>query len=245
MDSAQLYNAIISVATPDVYGQIQPVVMARAFNTEQLTYYNSLIGNMKEYQPGRPIPAIHLEATRRIDLALSPFQVNDTFPVTNGYGDLNKNGDFIYGPLAGGTIAWKDCDGGGFDGASRYPVKWASNSEWNHLSVSSIDFPTYEYPIARFNKQNKADDRPYAFQVMPSDISHLQAIYLRPPKEVVFGGSVSNGRFIPDASAPGNVNPEWNPLDINYIIGRTLLYLGVKLDDEAIKAYGMAKEGGL
>jgi hypothetical protein len=156
---------------------------------------------------------------------------------------MNQYGDFMYGPLAGGTSALTgNCeDPSDLDQLARIPLAWVTNSEWNNMSVSKIDFPTLEWPIGRYARRNGSDANKYGFQVMPTQIDYIEMQYFRKPKDIVFGGSFGNSGFVPDANAPGNVDPEWNDLDMNDLIGRLLIALGMPLDDNAIKEYGIAK----
>lgn len=244
MNTAKLWDTITGIAKGDVYGEFKPDIVATLWNeVVQPTYFNFLIGNIPNYQPGRPIPPVHLEATQRIDLGLSPFLKTQVFTVSSGFGNMNQHGDFMYGPMAGGTSAISgNCENpSDLDARARVPMAWVSNSAWNDLSVSKIDFPTLEYPIGRYARKNGGDNNPYGFQVMPTTISHVEMQYFRKPKDIVFGGSFGSSGFIPDPNAANNVDPEWNDLDMNALIGRLLIALGVPLDDNALKEYGKAK----
>jgi len=243
MNSAKLYSTVIGIVKGDIYGELKPEIVAQQFNTIQLAYFNHLIGSIKGYQPGRPIPPVHLESSQRVDLGLSPFLRTGTFPVAGGFGNLNQFGDFMYGPIAGGTSAISgNCeDPSELDARARTPMAWVTNSEWNDFTRSLIDYPDLENPIGRYARKNGADTNHYGFQVMPTQISYVEMQYFRRPKDIVFGGTFGSAGFVPDATAANNVDPEWNDLDMNDLIGRLLIALGMPLDDNAVKEYGNAK----
>jgi hypothetical protein len=95
-----------------------------------------------------------------------------------------------------------------------------------------------DYPIGRLNKRKRGDPA-YSFQVMPSSLTTIECQYIRKPARIVIGGTYGSGGFIPDPNAVGNVNPEWNDLDMKYLIGKTVIALGLPLDDQAVQQYGL------
>lgn len=226
MNTQQLLKYTTTIIKKEVYGQIRISDLESCFNVNQDRYFDSL----------KPILEKDLETQSR----LSPFAKVLTLPITNGFGNININGDFYYGPVAGGVSAWTECNG---EKGRAYPVDWLNDSEWNDATVSLIQPPTHEFPIARFGAPYGKDSFGW-IEVMPRSINYVQFKYFRRPKDIVIGGTYNGAVFVPDPNASNNVDPEWNDTDVYRLIGMTILDLGMPLDDDAVKQAGALKAGG-
>jgi hypothetical protein len=76
MNTAEFFKVVTSVVKKEVYGAVKVPVVESIFNDiAQISYMEYLIGCIKDYQPGRPIPPVHIEATQRINVALAPLRI--------------------------------------------------------------------------------------------------------------------------------------------------------------------------
>lgn len=228
MTTKEIYDYICAIIKKEVYGAVKVPMVEVIFNAAQVTYFNELVQVM--------------ETTLKLQHSLSPFTKTMTLQVeSGGFCNINKDNDFHYGPVASGVSAWQVC--GDKPGRS-YPVDWLTDSEWNDATISEIQPPTLQYPVARFGGPSGQSSRGW-IEVMPKDLSYVSFKYLTKPRNIVFGGTYTpQGGFLPDSNAPGNVNPEWNDLDMFYLIGQTILDLGMPLDDDAVKQAGAMKARG-
>ncbi len=241
MTSEEFIRTVCAIADKSTYGLVKKGDVEHFYQIAQMALVEFLIGSYSGYAPGRPIPPVHAEATHRVDLALAPFRQTAVFTVVNGRGDMNQHGDFLYGPFAeGASAASGHCGDSEFDKLARVPLAWAMDSEWNDLTVSEIDMPTLSKPLARMAHLRGGPK--WGFQVMPSQVGAIEATYLRKPSRMVIGGTYQSGLFIPDSSAPGNIDPEWSDVEIRHIMGRVVILMGMNLDDSALKEYGIMEK---
>lgn len=239
MTTTELYNYIIAVVKKEVYGAIKVQMVQDLFNANQSSFFEDQIGRIKQYQAGRPIPPVHLEATQRIQFSLSPFTRTATLEVQKGgFCNIDVYEDFYYGPVANGVSAYQQC---GDTPGVKYAVDWLSDSEWNDATSSLIQPPTLRFPIARYGAPFTQQSSKGWIEVMPKELSHVEFKYFRKPKDIVIGGTYGMSGFIPDSTVSGNVDPEWFDIDMKYLIGKTVYGLGMPLDDEAVKQFGITQ----
>lgn len=244
MTSTELYQEITRIAKKEVYGPIKVADFIGMFNVEQSAYMEDLVGRIRDYQPGRPIPPVHVEATKRIEASLSPFAKTVTVNLSGGYGLHDPDADFIHGPLSVGATGWSgDCSTPQSAVDGRIEVDWVGNSEWNDRTRSGIDNPTNEWPMGRFGAPTGENPKGW-IQVAPKTVSAVEFKYIMKPPPIFLDGTYDPalGGFVPNPGSTLNADPLWYDIDMKYLIGKTLLALGVHLDDQQLMQYGVMKE---
>lgn len=205
----------------------------------QMEYYAMLLGNYKQYQPGRPVAPVVYGMTQRTLDDMNPFKEKVSFqntpynPTSNPYGVsdgilvLPDNYEYLESIQ---SLAYKN-------GISRErPVKIVDGEEWA-WRVDSVMLPPTQYdPIAMMdgaggtvNGFDIGDKRRVRFA--PKSISGTLYYFRLPNKP--FYAYIVVGRtetFNPNTS----VDLEWNTVSTMNIIVRALQLAGVRTEDNLV-----------
>lgn len=122
----------------------------------------------------------------------------------------------------------------------RIPLQMLSIGEFISADLAVIDKPSMTRPVGHLTGNG-------IISVLPRDISHVMGVFWRRPKRIVIGRnpSTSPPAELPMEGGPGQVNPEWDDLNMGIIIGHALELAGVKLQSDRLVSIGrsMAKGG--
>jgi hypothetical protein len=179
-----------------------------ALHRAQIELFYFYYGNPAGYQPGRPVARTGYQQTQAVASALQPFLKSyDYFGLTNGIADAPADMAF---PTALRTTLGKEIRAVDDD-------KVAS-----HLN-SRITPPTDEYPVAEITGSG--------WQLYPA-LSGFRLKYLAYPVRPRYATKVVNGELVFDAAA--SVDIQWNPVQYNELLSRTMAILGLHVKDGVV-----------
>jgi len=166
--------------------------------------------------------------------ALDPFvQIAQFTPATTPLGvvTLPTTGPYTYGTLlSADAISYDNTFGVQF-----YPVDIVNNDEFALRMRNQLDPVTYQRPIAKTMGNG-------VIQLYPQQPNTISVTYLSIPVAPVYSYS-QNGRVI-TYNAAGSTQLQWNDSFTSALIGRTLYYLGVNIEDQLLITLFGAKEQG-
>lgn len=217
MTIQEIHNFILLLLNKHSAGYVTPEEIDDALDRAQMWYFNKLVGNIEEYQPGRPIPRVAYGMTSTIHDHLAPFKENST-TASNSSGVLSLPSDYMH------LIAIRK-------NSASVPV--ISEDELGIRLESYIFAPTSAEPVALINGKG-------TIKFYPEEThSTLSTDYLSRPTKPVFGYTQS-GRTITYNSGT-STQMEWNEPALNAIIMRAVQYLGVNLEDQLAISYSEGK----
>ena len=190
-------------------GSVSPDEFTLLFNSEQLNYYNSLIGLAEQNQYGRPVPRIGADLGDAVMRSLAPFTTYET-----GY--TIPNGKMI--------TAAKVLSMNRADGLEIRPVTHGALPQ----AVNSALLPINQNP------RYLHTDRGY--QLFPTQTTIVNMTWVRQPVAVKWNYTIRDSREVYNPT--GSVDPEWFDADINKIIGRMLKKAGIPLKDGELMQMG-------
>lgn len=188
-------------------------------NTQaQYDHLQWLIGDIKKYLPGRPIPPVAWGQTAKIRQSLTPFIQPPT--------TLNIDGITGLTPYPPDYEMWDTM----YWGIYKQRVKFIQQGRLDSHLNSAIS------PVSR----NPVFLSIYTgFQLYPTSIGTTQLSYIRSPRAIIWGytNDIYNRPIYNPATSS---DPEWEREDCMEIIARALRMVGVNLQSAAVSQY--AKE---
>jgi hypothetical protein len=142
----------------------------------QLEIVNDLVGNIEEYQPGKPLPRKSFEITSTMSDDLANLIAASDFPMTNGVAPKPSNYMYLIPPMEASdsepaSLSWT-------------PVIFTTHGEKSMRLNSQINYPESDNPIGvNYNTY---------FQVYPDDMSRGRITYIRKPLDPVWGYTTVN-----------------------------------------------------
>jgi hypothetical protein len=219
MTIAEIYKFIEYVASKNQKGRITPEQFNEVINRAQMSLFMERIGNPQEYQPGRPVPRIAYALTQRIRNDLAPF-LSDPTPITiPSTGKLTLPEDCKY------VVALRT--------AAEKTIVDVDHDKLGYRLESEIVPPTTTAPIAVHYKGY--------IQLYPKDIANAILEYLRYPVKAIYAFTIESGRPVYDAD--NSVQLEWDEININEIISRSLIYIGINLQDGQLAQFAAQMKG--
>ena len=217
--SNSVYEDVQFLCNKYNHGYVTPDEFMNTFNTAQRIYMNRLLGQMQEYQPGRPVARTGGHMTQVIEEKLAPFTKRVVLKSSNDLANVKVQFDDFLKLLSLNTE----------DGKRVRRVK----HEQIHSAInSSIDPPSatnpyyYEY------------DGGFRMITGSDDLDRMVMTYIGKPTDIVWTFIITNdtdlnpgGEVIYDAGNPNNVDPEWRDQEINEIIFIQLGLIGINLKD--------------
>ena len=183
------------------------------------------------------------EADIRSINKLSVFLTRNVIQMTAGIGEYNPGGnatgDFCEGPLCW-TSGYVNPDCGETNSAdpSRIPVVVLQTVEFNDRTNDITDAPSMDYPIASLMDDTRIEVRPRAIQ-------YLQIEYLRFPAAVKVGlDPAFTNEEVPMEGGTGQIDFEWNRVDVDNIIYLALKMAGISLQGDRLVQAAAVLEGG-
>lgn len=175
---------------------------------------------------------------------LSAFLKRASVPLTSGIGDYNPGGNED-GDLAAGPLCWysgyanPDCGETNSSDPSLIPVTVLPRNEFNDRTRDVTDAPSMDYPVALL-----LDD--VQIQVRPTAIRYLQIEYIRFPRDIKVGLDPQYpSQEVPMEGGTGQIDFEWNKIDVDNIIYLALKMAGISLQgDRLVQAAGVLQQGG-
>ena len=202
-----------------------------------IEYFNKKFGLPEEYRPGHPFPSQAWETTQNMTDSLRKFKVKlgyDNTPLvisSNGKADIPANYAH-YSSLRYNLAINENCD----STISMRSIDILTDAQWADRVGSSINPPSYEYPICMF--QNNY------IQFLPLDLKFVEFTYLRFPETPSYIYTVdSYDNIVYDAI--NSIQLEWEDNDIMNIAKLILSKIGINLRETSIVNYAeMQKQMG-
>lgn len=192
-----------------------------ALHHAQMNLFLDRIGNTAKYQPGRPIPPVSYQVTKKVSGDLQPFLKAVTLTLTDG--EITLPEDFVYPTSlriskAGAKIDLVDDD------------KVSSRLSSQVLPV------TVEYPIAEITSTG--------YRIYPNTVTMAYLKYLRLPVKPEYKTKVVSGEETYDDAT--SVDLEFPAITHEEIIARALPALGLNVKDSSVLQFGNFKtqQGG-
>jgi hypothetical protein len=197
------------------------------FKRAQLEIVNNLVGNIEEYQPGRPLPQKSFEVTSVISDDLANLVAASEFPMTAGVAPKPADYMYLIPPMEASvstpaSLSWT-------------PVMFTTHGEKSMMLNSQINYPESDNPIAvNYNT---------FFQVYPNNIPRGRLTYIRKPADPVWGYTTVNSSPVYNSGTSQNFElPEAVHMKI---CQKVLEYYGISIRDEELiaSAFKKLKEG--
>jgi len=221
----------------------------RLANIAQMEYFGFLLGNYKQYQPGRPVPPVVVGQTSRTTEELNPFKVTIDFltlpydPTTAPYGVTNGilaiPLDFEHMSSLNSMFIQA--------GEIRYrPIQELDDEEWAARVDSELIPVSKKDAIYRFigkggtlNSISIGEKQKVEFR--PKDISG-QLVYYRTPAKPNYVYTINTTTRVETHDAATSTDLEWGEVATMNILVRTLQLGGIKQADQMLyQAMGQNK----
>lgn len=197
-------------------GNVTPAQLNIYFKRAQLEIVNNLIGNIEEYQPGRPLPRKSFETTSIISDDIANLIAASEFPMTAGVAPKPSDYMYLIPPMEGSSstpasLSWT-------------PVMFTTHGEKSMRLNSQINYPESDNPIGvNYNTY---------FQVYPESIPRGRITYIRKPLDPVWGYTTVNSAPVYNSGTSQNFElPEAIHMKI---CQKVLEYYGISLRDEEL-----------
>jgi len=211
----EMYSIEKNILNKNQNGNFPPDVFNRFNNQAQYDYMSSLLGDIRKYSLGRPIPPSAWGMTARIRESLTPFiYAPVTIPVNATTGNALLPSDYEMWDAA-------------YWGSNMDRVKFIQQGRlYSHLN-SRIN-PIARNPVFMSIYNN--------LTVYPKNIGTINLSYIRTPAEIVWAYKLDiNGRAVYDPI--NSVDPEWQRMDCMQIMARALRMMGVNLSAAQVSQY--------
>lgn len=193
-------------------GDITPDEFNNIINRAQYSYQNYLIGEIQQYQYGRPISRIDYSQNEKIRQRLSPF-VSTPTTLTVVAGVASYPADYIL------TDAMLTSD--------NKKVRYAAQDKLANILEDEID-PIDETPTYTIDEDG--------LTFYPTATANPKLIYIKKAPAIVYATELDvNGREVYDPA--NSVDPVWNEMDCMEIVVRALAIMGVPLQLGQVQAY--------
>lgn len=196
-------------------GSISSTDFFYAWNTEQSSYHQDIVGRWQARANGKQGMNTGLIQDQTIMTELAPFTIPKELPITSG--KVVKPNDFIYTAALriNGVKVWK-----------------LNPDQLDQANASVIDPPS-----TSANKYYYTEYQDYFYLLPQSVTGNLSLDYIAEPTPIKWGYTFDNqGRQVYDPAT--SVQPKWDTNVIITITKRALTNLGVSYKDADFSNYG-------
>jgi hypothetical protein len=213
--SNSVYEEVQFLCNKYHHGYVAPDEFVSTFNTAQRIYINRLLGQVQEYQNGRPVARTGGHMTQVVEEKLAPFSkrvilrsINEIASVKTQFTDFLK------------LLSLNTEDGKRVRRIRHEQIHSAINST---IDPPSVDNPYYyEY------------DGGFRMISGPNDVDRMVMTYIRMPEDITWPYDIVSGipTYNPSGAFGGPLqNPEWRDQEINELIFIQLGLIGINLKD--------------
>jgi hypothetical protein len=194
------------------HGYLAPDEFVNTFNTAQRIFINRTLGQVQEYQPGRPVARTGGHMTQVVEERLAPFTRRVTLKSVNELSNVkNQFPDFLK------LLSLNTEDGKRVRRVKHEQIHSAINSVIDPPSATNPYY--YEY------------DAGFRMITGDEDLDFMIMTYVKKPDDITWPFTIQNGIPTFDAGSSSLVNPEWRDQEINEIIFIQLGLIGINLKD--------------
>lgn len=204
-------------------GYISPDEFNRAAKIAQRQWGKDKYNNAKQYQPGRPVPAIGYSASQKIldDLSIL-IESKELYPDALGYVTLPED----YNHTSSVRYKRKTVKDGVAQSAE-VEVEFVNDAALGNRLSGSIVKPTKRYPIyTQYSTK---------LRVWPNDLQKVVFTYLREFTDPVWAYTLQNNVAVYDES--NSVDFEVGPEETENIVMRICSYLGINIREQLLMQY--------
>lgn len=230
MTSVEAYMFTLGLIRQPVNGSLTVDLFEMLFNNGQVEHMSSLVGNGVDQS---------LMGVR----ALSAFFVDTVTLLTNGRGTMPpppppaQSQRMAFGPVLWSSgYAQAVCGSPSTQEAVDIPVEVITAQSWADRSRNMVDGLTTRNPYARIVNGMDIEARPRSLQF-------VRTWYVRFPRPIVVGTFLDpQGVRRPLEGGPGQVDPEWDDMEVEDICWRVVGYLGLAVQSDRMQATAARKE---
>ena len=194
-------------------GYFAPDEFNMVINEAQTMYMSFLIGDVEQYQNGRPVPRVQYGMNETVRQKITPFIGPPLALTVDSTGLSIYPTDYVYPDTVYDSNFKK--------------IRYVQQNFLSAYINSSID-PIATNPICLIQSNG--------IQFYPVTITAPKLSYVRKPKTIVWDSiDDSNGR--PVYNAGTSTDPEWADDTMIEIISRALRMVGVNLEDTSVSQY--------
>ena len=203
-------------------GDITPQEFNDIINTAQRSYQNFLIGQLQQYQYGKPQARVQYSQNEISRQKISPLIYSGYALTIDSNGNSNYPSDYCITDSMLTT-----------SGNSR--IRFCKQEQL-YSTVNSVIDPVASNPIFLIQKDN--------FQFYPTTQASAKLNYIRNCPDIVWGYTIDgNGREVYNQAS--STNPIWSDVDILEVIVRALAIIGCNLQLGVVSQYANdIKKGG-
>lgn len=208
--SNSVYEDVQFLCNKYHHGYVAPDEFVSTFNTAQRVFINRLLGQVQEYQPGRPVARTGGHMTQVVEEKLAPFtkrvllkSVNELSNVKVQYPDFLK------------LLSLNTEEGQRVRRVKHEQIHSAINSVIDPPSASNPYY--YEF------------DGGFRMITGDEDVDRMIMTYVRKPQDITWPFTVVGD--VPTYNPSGAQHPEWRDQEINEIIFIQLGFIGINLKD--------------
>lgn len=218
MNVDTVYKIIQYITAKNQQGYVAPADFNLMINAAQNQYLDYLLGEFQQYQPGRAVPRVQFGMNETIRQSLTPL-IDAPSPLLfsfNGFSAYTSDFQQV------DAIYW---------GPNNERVRFASQDRFDSYLNSVID-PIASNPIYILTRTG--------FQFYPITMNAALISYVKTPASIVWAYTPNIATGNPDYDPANSVDPVWFDSDMDQIIARSLLMIGVNLQASMVSQYASA-----
>lgn len=227
--SNSVYRDIQFLCNKYHHGYVSPEEFVDSFNTAQRIFLNRLLGQVQEYQPGRPVARTGGQMTQVVEEKLAPLTKRVTLRVSNNVAAVKTQFPNFVKLLSLNTES----------GARARRLK---HEQIHSATASVIDPPTAANPYYY--------EYDGGFRILSGEesVDRLVMTYVKKPADITWPYDMTADG--PEYNETGDFggtlqNPEWRDQEINDIIFIQLGLIGINLKDaDLVRVSQTAKQQG-
>ncbi len=211
-----VYRLTQYIVAKNQNGYLTPDQFNLVINDSQRQYLDYLLGEYQKYQIRRPVSVVQFGQNERIRQSISPL-IYGTVLNINPQGVSPFPSDYEYNDAMWGLYGF-------------YNIKFIQQDRLDSYYHSVID-PIATNPVYLINEAG--------FQFYPETLGMARMSYVRTPPTMKWA-FVEYTPGIPVYDPLNSIDPVWSDTDINNIIARALLMVGINLQAADVIQYGNA-----
>lgn len=194
-------------------GNLTPSQFNLVINEAQYEYLTFLLGNLQQYQYGRPIPRIDYSQNQTARQKLTPTIYNIDLTI-----DVDGHSDYPTYFISVDSMINND---------TKKRIRWAGQERlWS--TYNSVIDKVEEEPIYLLENDG--------FQFYPTDLGEARLSYVKMPPNITWGYT-NDGNSRPVYNPATSTDPIWGVTEIMQIVVRALKMVGVNLQDGAVSQF--------
>ena len=214
MDVDTNYSFLKFLARKTQLANMPPSQYQFAYNTAQRQYYDNLLGHINDSKTSSLTPKESFGINSKISRNLSPFKVDEVSIATvSQIAAYPNNFQFL--------VLMKDTNG--------RKIERIDDAKLPARLVDAID------PITDTSKAFYVESA-LGWKIYPSSVTPIIINYYSVPIDVVWGFTIVSGRPVYNPST--SVQPIWDVLSNEDILGRAARILGISFSQQDLKNYG-------